>query len=249
MRVLIAEDETVMPKAIKLLLEKAGCSVDVVHNGIVAWDCAKTRVYDVIVLDIIMPGMTGLDVLARIRDNRIRTPVLKLSARAEAEDLALGLESGADDDLPKPFASKKLIARVKELGSRSENASGLVKELGNLMLDGNRYEMRVGDRKAPLTNKEYRLMGLFLSHPGHVFSTEQLIEKIWGSETNTELDPVWTCTGWVRKKLRDLGADAEFRTVRGAGYALETVECPEMQPAHRSAAKQFIEMFLLSFRV
>ena len=249
MRVLIAEDETVMAKAIKLLLEKAGCSVDVVHNGIDAWDCAKTRVYDVIVLDIMMPGMTGLDVLARIRDNRIRTPVLMLSARAEAEDRALGLESGADDYLPKPFAAKELIARVKELGSRSEKASGFVKELGNLMLDGNRYEMRVGDRRAPLANKEYRLMELFFSHPGQVFSTESLIDQIWGSDTYTELDPVWTCIDCVRKKLRDLGADVEIRTIRGAGYALEKAECREEQPAHRPAAKQFIRMFLLSFRV
>ena len=225
MRVLIAEDEVATAKAIKLLLEKAKFSVDIVHNGIDAWDYVQAVNYEVIVLDIMMPGMSGLEVLAHIRASRISTPVLMLTAKAEVEDRVLGLESGADDYLPKPFATKELIARIKALGRRSESYSDSVKAAGNLVLDGNRYEMRVGDQVVNLTNKEFQLMELFINHPGYVFSTDHLMEKIWGYETGSELDVVWTHIGYVRKKLRSLNANVEIRTIRGAGYALEVAEC------------------------
>ena len=225
MRVLIAEDEVATAKAIKLLLEKAKFSVDIVHNGIDAWDYVQAVNYEVIVLDIMMPGMSGLEVLAHIRASRISTPVLMLTAKAEVEDRVLGLESGADDYLPKPFATKELIARIKALGRRSESYSDSVKAAGNLVLDGNRYEMRVGDQAVNLTNKEFQLMELFINHPGYVFSTDHLMEKIWGYETGSELDVVWTHIGYVRKKLRSLNANVEIRTIRGAGYALEVAEC------------------------
>ena len=225
MRVLIAEDEVATAKAIKLLLEKAKFSVDIVHNGIDAWDYASTGDYEVIVLDIMMPGMSGLDVLSRIRSHQMTTPVLMLTAKAEVEDRVVGLESGADDYLPKPFATKELIARVKALGRRSENYSDSLKTAGNLVLDSNRYEMRVGDQAVNLTNKEFQLMELFITHPGYVFSTDHLMDKIWGYETGSEIDVVWTHIGYVRRKLRSLNANAEIRTIRGAGYALEVGEC------------------------
>ena len=225
MRVLIAEDEVATAKAIKLLLEKSKFSVDIVHNGIDAWDYAQTGQYEVIVLDIMMPGMNGLEVLSRIRAHGMTTPVLMLTAKAEVEDRVVGLESGADDYLPKPFATRELIARVKALGRRSESYSDATKKLGNLELDSNRYEMRVGDRAVNLTNKEYQLMELFITHPGYVFSTDHLMDKIWGYETGSEIDVVWTHIGYVRKKLRGLESDVEIRTIRGAGYALEVAEC------------------------
>ena len=225
MRVLIAEDEVATAKAIKLLLEKAKFSVDIVHNGNDAWDYARTGQYEVIVLDIMMPGMSGLDVLSRIRGAGMTTPVLMLTAKAEIEDRVVGLESGADDYLPKPFATRELIARVKALGRRSENYSDATKKLGNLELDSNRYEMRVGDQAVNLTNKEFQLMELFITHPGYVFSTDHLMDKIWGYETGSEIDVVWTHIGYVRKKLRTLNADVELKTIRGAGYALEVAQC------------------------
>ena len=225
MRVLIAEDEVATAKAIKLLLEKAKFSVDIVHNGIDAWDYASTGDYEVIVLDIMMPGMSGLDVLSRIRSHQMTTPVLMLTAKAEVEDRVVGLESGADDYLPKPFATRELIARVKALGRRSENYADSVKKAGNLVLDSNRYEMRVGDQSVNLTNKEFQLVELFITHPGYVFSTEHLMDKIWGYETGSEIDVVWTHIGYVRKKMRSLNANVEIRTIRGAGYALEVGEC------------------------
>lgn len=225
MRVLIAEDEVATAKAVKLLLEKEKISVDIVHNGTDAWDYARALAYDVIVLDIMMPGMSGLEVLARIRTGRINTPVLMLSAKAEVEDRVLGLETGADDYLPKPFATRELIARIKALGRRSEHYSDAVQEAGNLVLDSNRHEMHVGDRAVNLTNKEFQLMELFITHPGYVFSTDHLMDKIWGYDSGSELDVVWTHIGYVRKKLRGLNANVEIRTIRGAGYALEVAEC------------------------
>lgn len=225
MRILIAEDEVATARALKLLLEKAKYSVDIVHTGTDAWDYIQTGSYEVIVLDIMMPGMNGLEVLSLIRQNHIKTPVLMLTAKAEIEDRIAGLEAGADDYLPKPFATGELIARVKALGRRSENYADSEKRAGNLILDGNRYEMRSGDASVNLTNKEFQLMELFIQHPGYVFSTDHLMEKIWGLDTDSDIDVVWTHIGYVRKKLRSIGADIEIKTIRGAGYSLEVTEC------------------------
>ena len=225
MRILIAEDDVATAKALKLLLEKSKYSVDIVHNGTDAWDYISEGPYDVIVLDIMMPGMSGLEVLSLIRNDHISTPVLLLTAKAEVEDRIAGLEAGADDYLPKPFVTGELIARIKALGRRSETYTEDVRSLGNLVLDSNRYEMRVQERSVTLTNKEFQLMELFMRHPGHVFSTEHLMNKIWGYDSESDIDVVWTHIGFVRKKLRKIGANVEIKTMRGSGYALEVVSC------------------------
>ncbi|MCR5510510.1 MAG: response regulator transcription factor [Lachnospiraceae bacterium] len=225
MRILIAEDDVATAKALKLLLEKSKYSVDIVHNGTDAWDYISESSYDVIVLDIMMPGMSGLEVLSLIRNDHISAPVLLLTAKAEVEDRIAGLEAGADDYLPKPFVTGELIARIKALGRRSETYTEDVRSLGNLVLDSNRYEMRVQERSVTLTNKEFQLMELFMRHPGHVFSTEHLMNKIWGYDSESDIDVVWTHIGFVRKKLRKIGANVEIKTMRGSGYALEVVSC------------------------
>ncbi|SDY20438.1 DNA-binding response regulator, OmpR family, contains REC and winged-helix (wHTH) domain [Ruminococcaceae bacterium YAD3003] len=224
MKILIAEDEISTAKALKVILEKSKFSVDIVHNGNDAWNYIQAGPYEVIVLDIMMPGMNGLEVLAKLRANDIKTPVLMLTAKGELEDRVAGLEAGADDYLPKPFASAELIARVKALGRRSEIYSDSVKQAGNLILDSNKYEMRVGSDAVSLTNKEYQLMELFILHPGFVFSTEHLMEKIWGLDSESYIDVVWTHIGFVRKKLKSLNANVEIKTIRGAGYSLEVIK-------------------------
>ena len=221
MRILIAEDEVATAKALKVLLEKAKYSVDIVHNGNDAWNYISSGSYEVIVLDIMMPGMNGLEVLTKMRREQISTPVLMLTAKSEIEDRVAGLEAGADDYLPKPFATSELIARIKALGRRSENYSAREMQAGNLLLDGNKYELRVDDKSISLTNKEYQLMELFVLHPKHVFSTDHLMEKIWGCDSDSDIDVVWTHIGYVRKKLRELDANVEIKTIRGAGYSLE----------------------------
>ncbi|MEE3469668.1 MAG: response regulator transcription factor [Butyrivibrio hungatei] len=225
MRILIAEDEVATAKALKLLMEKAMYSVDIVHNGDDAWDYIQEGSYEVIVLDIMMPGKSGIEVLSLIRQNGIRTPVLLLTSKAEIEDRVAGLEAGADDYLPKPFATSELIARVKALGRRSENYKDSVQSIGNIVLDSNKYEISVGKKSVKLTNKEFQLMELFVLHPGQAFSTEHLMEKIWGYDTESDIDVVWTTIGYVRKKLRQIKANVEIKTMRGIGYALEVTSC------------------------
>lgn len=224
MKILIAEDEISTAKALKVILEKSKFSVDIVHNGNDAWSYIQAGPYEVIVLDIMMPGMSGLEVLAKLRANNIKTPVLMLTAKGELEDRVAGLEAGADDYLPKPFATAELIARVKALGRRSEIYSDSVMQAGNLVLDSNKYEMRVGSKSVILTNKEYQLMELFILHPGFVFSTEHLMEKIWGLDSESYIDVVWTHIGFVRKKIKSLDANVEIKTIRGAGYSLEVIK-------------------------
>ncbi len=221
MRILIAEDEAATAKALKVLLERSKYSVDTVHNGNDAWDYINSGSYEVVVLDIMMPGMSGIDVLQKMRRSGIKTPVLLLTAKAEIEDRIAGLDAGADDYLPKPFATGELIARIRALSRRSGEYTDQEIKAGNLVLDGNRYEMRTESGSVSLTNKEFQLMELFVRNPGHVFSSDHLMEKIWGPDTDSDIDVVWTHMGFVRKKLKTIGADAEIKTMRGAGYLLE----------------------------
>lgn len=225
MRVLIADDEIEIAKALKVLLERSCFLVDIVFDGTGAWDAVRCTGYDVIVLDIMMPGMDGLNVLKKLREAGNATPVLLLTAKAEVEDKVRGLDAGADDYLPKPFAFGELAARVKALSRRSAHYADHVRTLGNMVLDCNSYEIRVGDKRVRLSNKEYQLMELFMRHPHAVFSTQHLMDVIWGENSESGMDVVWTHIGFLRKKLRQSGADVEIRTARGAGYFLEESGC------------------------
>ena len=222
---MIAEDETGLAKALKFLLEKNKFSVDTVYDGAEALDCFHSTDYDVIVLDIMMPKVNGLEVLKAIRREKAGVPVMMLTAKAEIEDRVEGLEAGADDYLPKPFASREFIARVKALSRRNAGYTDRILSFGDLRLDCNRYELVCGDESVRLNNKEFQLAELFLRHPHFVFSTGHLMEKIWGQDSEAEIDVVWTYIGFVRKKLRQLGSRVEIRTARGAGYSLEEAKC------------------------
>lgn len=225
MRVLIAEDEPELSKGLKFLLEKNKFSVDAVHDGGEALECFRTRDYDVIVLDIMMPKVNGLEVLKTIRKTGANVPILMLTAKAEVEDRVLGLEAGADDYLPKPFATREFIARVKALSRRNTAYADLVLEFGNVRLDCNRYELVCGLESVRLNNKEFQLMELFMRHPHFVFSTSHLMDKIWGQDSEADINVVWTYVGFIRKKLKQIGCGIEIRTARGAGYSLEEVRC------------------------
>lgn len=225
MRVLIAEDEVELARGLKFLLEKNKFSADIVHNGLDALDYFGAAEYDVIVLDIMMPGADGLEVLRRIRGAGSAVPVLMLTAKAEVEDRVIGLEAGADDYLPKPFATREFIARVKALSRRNAGYAGRVLCFGSVRLDCNRYELSCGAQTVRLNNKEYQMAELFFRHPHFVFSTEHLMDKIWGQDAEAEINVVWTYIGFVRRKLKQIGADIEIKTVRGAGYTLEESLC------------------------
>ena len=221
MRILVAEDETSIAKALKVLLEKSKYSVDVVYDGAEAYDYISQINYDVLILDIMMPKMDGIELLRRIRDDGVTTPALLLTAKSEVADRVAGLDAGADDYLPKPFATSELLARVRALGRRSEAYAPSVLRLGETELDCGKYALTRGEKSVVLNNKEFQLMELFMRHPRQVFSSDHLMEKIWGLDAEAEIDVVWTYIGFLRRKLRQIDADIEIKTIRGAGYAVD----------------------------
>lgn len=225
MRILLAEDEVSIARALKVMLEKNKFTVDMVHNGTDALDYILQIHYDALVLDIMMPGLDGLEVLRQVRHRGIATPALFLTAKSEIEDRITGLDAGADDYLPKPFATGEFLARVRALCRRSGAYAPSLLAFGDLCLDCGQYLLSKGPEQLRLNNKEFQLMELFMKNPGHVFSSEHLMERVWGLDTEAEIDVVWTYIGFLRKKLRSLHAGVEIRTIRGAGYALEECRC------------------------
>ena len=224
MRILIAEDEVSIAKALRLMLEKNKYSVDVVHNGTDALDYICAGEYDALVLDIMMPGMDGISVLTAARRRGITTPALFLTAKSEIEDRIAGLDAGADDYLPKPFAAGEFLARVRALVRRSSAYAPDVLSFGGTTLES-AYLLRAAGGEVRLNNKEFQLMELFLRHPHQIFSAERLMDKIWVLDSDAEIDVVWTYIGCLRKKLREIGSGIEIKTIRGAGYTLEEISC------------------------
>lgn len=225
MRILIAEDEVTIARALKVMLERKKYAVDVVFNGKDALDYIRAASYDALVLDIMMPGMDGLTVLREARALGITTPALFLTAKAEVEDRVTGLDAGADDYLPKPFDASEFLARVRALTRRSNTYASSALSFGTVTLDCSQYLLKTTSGEVRLNNKEFQLMELFLRHPRQVFSSEHLMEKVWGLDAEAEMDVVWTYIGFLRKKLKTLQADIEIKTIRGAGYALEETRC------------------------
>ena len=225
MRILIAEDEVTIAKALKVMLEKNKYAVDMVHNGNDALDFIQASDYDAIVLDIMMPGKDGIEVLKQTREMGINTPVLFLTAKAEVSDKVAGLDAGADDYLPKPFASSEFLARVRALTRRSNSYTSTTLTFGNTTLDCSQYILKTDLDEIRLNNKEFQLTELFFKHPHYVFSSEHLMEKIWGLDSDADIDVVWTYIGFLRKKFKSIDANIEIKTIRGAGYALEETKC------------------------
>ena len=225
MRILIAEDEVTIARALKVMLEKNKYAVDMVHNGNDALDYIQATTYDALVLDIMMPGKDGIEVLKAARRLGNTTPALFLTAKAEVADRVAGLDAGADDYLPKPFAASEFLARVRALTRRSSSYASSMLRFGNVTLDCSQYLLRTTFGEVRLNNKEYQLMELFFRHPRQVFSSEHLMEKVWSLDSEAEMDVVWTYIGFLRRKLKQIGADIEIRTIRGAGYALEEMPC------------------------
>ncbi len=178
MRILLAEDEAGIARALKVMLEKHRYTVDMVHNGADALEHIMSSEYDALVLDIMMPGMDGIEVLTRARAGGVTTPALFLTAKGEVEDRVAGLDAGADDYLPKPFAAGEFLARVRALVRRSGSWAPAVLSFGGLELDCNQYLLRANGGEVRLNNKEYQLMELFMRHPRQVFSTSRLMEKV-----------------------------------------------------------------------
>ena len=220
MRVLVAEDDRQMALELKHILEKNRFTVDLAYDGPSASRYIFHMLHDVIVLNTSMPGLTGLELLELMRHKGNFTPVLLESESCEIEDKVKGLDEGADDYLVKPFALSEFVARVKALARRRGDYIDRTVGYGNVILDVNSYALIVDQKRIPLNNKEFQLFELLIRHPGNVFSTQYLMDLIWGLDAESSINVVWTHIGFLRRKLKKADADIEIRNIRGAGYML-----------------------------
>ena len=221
MKLLYAEDEISMSEAIVDILEYHNYTVDAVYDGDAALEYARTEQYDGIILDIMMPYRSGLEVLKMLRREGRRTPVLLLTARSEVEDRITGLDSGADDYQPKPFDMGELLARVRSMLRRKEDYTPSVLTFGNISLDSRSFELKGKEGSVFLPKLEYQLMELLMLNKGIYLSTEDILVKVWGYDTDVEIGVVWVYISYLRKKLAELNADIVIKAKRNIGYTLE----------------------------
>ncbi len=220
MRILLAEDERDLSKALVTIFNKNNYSVDAVFNGEDALTYIESGIYDCAILDVMMPKMDGITVLRKVRAQGINIPILILTAKTEVEDRVLGLDSGADDYMTKPFFAKELLARIRAI-TRRNNASETSKiTYGNTTLDRTTYTLSTDSSSFRLANKEYQMLEMLLLKPGQVISVDKFMEKIWGFDSESEINVVWVYISYLRKKLNQLNSNLEIKAMRNSGYYL-----------------------------
>ena len=221
MRLLLAEDELALSRAITAILKKNNCEVDAVYDGEAALDWLAANNYDGAVLDIMMPKLDGISVLRRVRAAGNDLPILLLTAKSEVDDKVTGLDAGANDYLTKPFAARELLARIRAMTRARSVQNTSQMRMGNICLDRATFELSSPANSFRLTGKEFQMMELLLANPRHLISTEQFMERIWGQDSDAEINVVWVYISYLRKKLAALGADIQIKATRNAGYSLE----------------------------
>ncbi len=221
MRLLLAEDEKALSKALVAILERNNYSVDAVYDGQCALDYLEMDHYDAVILDIMMPKVDGLTVLKKVRERGSLIPVLLLTAKSEVDDKVEGLDAGANDYLAKPFHTKELLARIRAI-TRTQTAQANSKlTKGNITLDRATFELSTSMGSFRLANKEFQMLELMLCNPNQLISSERFLEKIWGYDTEAEINVVWVYVSYLRKKLSALHANVQIKATRNAGYSLE----------------------------
>lgn len=223
MRLLLAEDERALSKALATILERSNYSVDTVYDGEAALEYLAADNYDGVILDIMMPKKDGIMVLKELRSRGSKIPVLILTAKSEVDDKVLGLDSGANDYLTKPFHSRELLARIRAMTRSQSSQTSSVLQMGNITLDQRTYELSSPTGSFRLANREFQILELLMQNPGNLISAERLMEKIWGYDSETEISVVWVYISYLRKKLSALGANIQIRATRNVGYCLEEI--------------------------
>lgn len=223
MRILLAEDERALSRAIIKIFEKNNYSADPVYNGQEALDYLESGNYDVLVLDIMMPVLDGISVLKRLRASGNNIPVIMLTAKSEIDDKVLGLDSGANDYLTKPFDSKELLARIRVI-TRSTASNDSRITFGNVTLDRATFTLKAPCGEVSLQNKEYQMLEMLMSSGAKVIPTERFMERVWGYESDSDINVVWVYVSNLRKKLKSIGADIKIKASRNVGYSLEEVK-------------------------
>lgn len=225
MKLLLVEDERDLSDAVKNILELNGYSIDVAYDGEEGLFYAINNKYDGLIVDWMMPKLDGVSLVRKLREKGDSVPVLILTAKAETDDKVLGLDSGADDYLTKPFVIKELLARIRALTRRSGDNACLSPSLsyGNLSLDSTTYELKA-KTCVRLTAKEYKLMEYLIKNHNVLLSTERILENVWDFDTQSEINVVWVFISSLRKKMQSVGADCTISAFRGVGYKLEKLQ-------------------------
>ena len=222
MRILLAEDEVSLARALVRILEKNNYSADAVHNGLDALQYLENGEYDLAILDVMMPKVDGIEVVRRLRRQGNTIPVIMLTAKSEIDDIVLGLDSGANDYITKPFDAKELLARIRVL-TRGQKPIDTKLHFGNISLDRASFSLSSPTGSFRLANKEFQMMEILMSNPRNLISSERFMEKIWGYETDAEINVVWVYISYLRKKLTALHANVQICSSRNAGYTLEEI--------------------------
>jgi len=221
MRILLVEDERRLSEAICHILEKQHYTVDAVYDGSDGYHYIMSGIYDLVILDVNLPKMNGFEVLRRIRDEGNSTLVLMLTARSQVDDKVEGLNLGADDYLPKPFATKELLARLKALSRRSQTIEEEIKSFGDITYDTLNYKLSKNNKSVMLTNLEGQLLDLLITRKNMIISKDMIIQKLWGFDTRADDNNVEVYIFFLRKKLKYLESNVSIKTSRGIGYSLE----------------------------
>lgn len=221
MRLLLAEDEPALSKVLTAILERNNYSVDTAFDGQEALDFLESDNYDGVILDIMMPKVDGIEVLKRIREKGSTIPVLLLTAKSEIDDKVAGLDAGANDYLTKPFNSRELLARIRAMTRVLSVQTSSRLQFGNITLNQATYELSSVVGTYRLANKEFQMMEILMSNPGTLVSSERFMEKIWGYDSEAEINVVWVYISYLRKKLTALQANIRIKAIRNAGYILE----------------------------
>ena len=223
MRLLLAEDERELSNALAAILKHNHYSVDTVANGEDALAYLDAKNYDALILDWMMPKMDGITVLRKLREMGNSIPVLFLTAKSEVDDRVMGLDAGADDYLTKPFAAKELLARIRAITRRQTEMLDTVLTFGNITLNRAAFELASPFGQIRLPNKEYQMMEMLMMNSGQLISTERFMEKIWGYDSEAEINVVWVYLSYLRKKLVSLQANVQIKATINQGYSLEII--------------------------
>ena len=223
MKILIVEYDKDISKAIVKVLKLENYQVEAVYDGLTALDYLTFDDYDGVILDLMMPKLDGISVVKEMRRNNNNTPVLILTAKSEIADKVIGLDAGADDYLTKPFSMKELLARVRAITRRKSNELKAF-SYKDLTLNNQTYELFYHDKSVRLSSKEYQVMELLINNPKKLISTETLMDRVWGYDSEAEINVVWVYISALRKKLQNLGTNVVISAVRGVGYKLEELE-------------------------
>ncbi len=224
MRILLVEDEKALSKALTTILKHNQYSVDAVYDGITALEYLQADIYDVVLLDIMLPKKDGVSVLKELRAQGNQVAVILLTAKSQTDDKILGLDSGADDYITKPFEVSELLARIRAATRRVGEQKDNILIFGNLTLNRTSYEISVGDKSERLGHKEFQMLEMMMLNPTTVISADRFMDKIWGYDSETEMSVVWVYLSQLRKKFTSLKANVKIKANRSIGYTLEVCD-------------------------